>query len=354
MLKVSIRKRLNTFELLVDLEAGNEIMGLLGPSGSGKSMTLKCIAGIEKPDSGLIELDGRVLFDSKAGIDLPPQERKVGYLFQQYALFPTMSVEQNLMTGIRPEDRSASRELLENAIATMKLKGLEKKKPSQLSGGQKQRVALARILLNRPQILLLDEPFSALDQFLKWQVQIELFELFSNWPGTVLLVSHNRDEILQLCDSVSVINNGRNEPRQSVTELFNNPKTLTAGKLAGLNNFSRVRMVDRERGVVEALDWGTQLQVEKMKENEDYCGVYSHLVEPVTSGNHSSANQIHVRIVHSYPSLARRTVICATTAGETGMSLMTLSMSEEEWQQWQASPQHYICIPPKDLMLLSK
>ena len=149
-------------------------------------MTLKCIAGIEKPDRGTITLDGRVLFDSEKHINLTPQQRRVGYLFQQYALFPNMTAAQNILCGICTGSRAE--ETLAALLRTFRLEGLEKKLPAQLSGGQQQRVALARILASEPQAILLDEPFSALDSYLKWE--LELGELLGAFDGPILWVSH--------------------------------------------------------------------------------------------------------------------------------------------------------------------
>ena len=151
-------------------------------------MTLKCIAGIEKPDRGTITLDGRVLFDSEKHINLTPQQRRVGYLFQQYALFPNMTAAQNILCGIRTGSRAEKKEKLAALLRTFRLEGLEKKLPAQLSGGQQQRVALARILASEPQAILLDEPFSALDSYLKWE--LELGELLGAFDGPILWVSH--------------------------------------------------------------------------------------------------------------------------------------------------------------------
>jgi molybdate transport system ATP-binding protein len=176
LLSVYIKKNLGKFDLDISFEAENETRALLGASGSGKSMTLKCIAGIEKPDEGFISLNGRVLFDSKKNIDLSPRLRKVGYLFQQYALFPNMTVLRNVITGVRDKDKdkaTAMRKAREK-LELMRLTGLEDKYPYQLSGGEQQRVALARILANEPELLLLDEPFSALDSYLRWQLELEL------------------------------------------------------------------------------------------------------------------------------------------------------------------------------------
>ena len=153
-------------------------------------MTLKCIAGIEKPDRGTITLDGRVLFDSEKHINLTPQQRRVGYLFQQYALFPNMTAAQNILCGIRTGSRAEKKEKLAALLWTFRLEGLEKKLPAQLSGGQQQRVALARILASEPQAILLDEPFSALDSYLKWELELELGELLGAFDGPILWVSH--------------------------------------------------------------------------------------------------------------------------------------------------------------------
>ena len=151
-------------------------------------MTLKCIAGIEKPDRGTITLDGRVLFDSEKHINLTPQQRRVGYPFQQYALFPNMTAAQNILCVIRTGSRTEKKETLAALLRTFRLEGLEKKLPAQLSGGQQQRVALARILASEPQAILLDEPFSALDSYLKWE--LELGELLGAFDGPILWVSH--------------------------------------------------------------------------------------------------------------------------------------------------------------------
>ena len=151
-------------------------------------MTLKCIAGIEKPDRGTIMLDGRVLFDSEKHINLTPQQRRVGYPFQQYALFPNMTAAQNILCVIRTGSRTEKKETLAALLRTFRLEGLEKKLPAQLSGGQQQRVALARILASEPQAILLDEPFSALDSYLKWE--LELGELLGAFDGPILWVSH--------------------------------------------------------------------------------------------------------------------------------------------------------------------
>ena len=206
-LEINIEKKLDGFTLRAAFTAGNTSTALLGASGCGKSMTLRCIAGIVKPDRGRIVLDGRVLFDSDRHIDLPPQQRGVGLLFQNYALFPNMTVEQNILCGLKTEkDPAARRAACAEMLRTMRLEELAKRYPAQLSGGQQQRAALARILVGKPRILMLDEPFSALDSYLREEVEGEVGSLLANFAGTALLVTHNRDEAYRLCKEMIVLN----------------------------------------------------------------------------------------------------------------------------------------------------
>ncbi len=205
-LSVDIEKRLGNFYLKVKFEAGQDVFSLLGPSGCGKSMTLKCIAGIEKPDKGRIVLDGVILFDSEKKINVPPRKRNVGYLFQEYALFPHMNVEQNIGCGVREKENR--HRAVEKMINMMELEGLEKKKPHQLSGGQQQRVALARILVNEPKVLLLDEPFSALDSELRLILEKKTKEILNTFDGTVLFVSHDKGEVYRLAENIGMMADG--------------------------------------------------------------------------------------------------------------------------------------------------
>ena len=256
-LSVEIRKQLDGFALDVRFTTDGGMLALLGASGCGKSMTLKCIAGIEKPDSGRIVLNGRTLFDSEAKIDLPPQKRRVGYLFQQYALFPNMTVVQNLQTAVRELPRAVQKARIAEKLGAFRLDGLEKRRPHELSAGQQQRVALARILLSEPEALLLDEPFSALDDALKWKLELELTELLDRFAGDVLFVSHSRDEVTRLCERVCVLTDGRSDPVTTVKELMRAPKTRSAAKLSGCKNFSAAAL--RENGLYCA-DWGVTLR----------------------------------------------------------------------------------------------
>ena len=236
-LVVDIEKKLGSFTLRSKFETDSGIMALLGASGCGKSVTLKCIAGIMTPDKGRILLDGETLFDSDQRIDLPPQRRRVGYLFQQYALFPNMTIAQNIQCGIRAGSRAEKQQRVAAQLRRFQLEGLEKKYPAQLSGGQQQRVALARILASKPRAILLDEPFSALDSFLKWNLELELSDLLSGFSGPILWVSHDLGECFRNCKTVCVMENGMSGSVTDMETLVRRPPSEGAARLTGCRNF---------------------------------------------------------------------------------------------------------------------
>lgn len=199
MLEVQIYKKLAEFDLDVSFQVDDNILGFMGASGSGKSMTLKCIAGIETPDQGRIVLNGRVLFDSEKKINVPIQKRNVGYMFQSYALFPNMNVYENISVGLRARKVKDVDIVVQKVMQQFRIFELASRYPKQLSGGQRQRVALARLMAYEPDVLLLDEPFSALDEDLKEDLLQELkSELQISKP--VVFVSHNKEEVNELCD----------------------------------------------------------------------------------------------------------------------------------------------------------
>ena len=244
-LEVCIEKKLNGFTLRAEFTAGSTATALLGASGCGKSMTLRCIAGIVKPDAGRIVLDGTVLFDSKQHIDLPPQQRGVGLLFQNYALFPNMTVEQNILCGLKAEkDKAVRKARCEEMLRAMRLEELAGRRPAQLSGGQQQRTALARILVGKPKILMLDEPFSALDSCLRGEVEGEVGSLLAGFDGTALLVTHNRDEAYRLCPDMVVMDKGRVLRTGATKAVFADPGSTAAARLTGCKNILPCTRVD--------------------------------------------------------------------------------------------------------------
>lgn len=226
-LRVDIEKRLDSFCLEVCFETDGKVLGILGASGSGKSLTLKCIAGIETPDKGRIVLGDRVLFDSSAHVNLSPQVRRTGYLFQDYALFPTMDVRHNIMCG------GISQEECDDYIRRFHLKGKERLKPAALSGGEKQRTAIARMLAAKPDIIMFDEPFSALDSHLKKAMEKEIRDVIDDYGGQALFVSHDIGEICRLADEIAVMDMGRTVEVQNKQEFFSAPKSVAGALLTG-------------------------------------------------------------------------------------------------------------------------
>ena len=209
MLEVKIRKSLPGFSLDVAFNVDREILAIIGPSGSGKTMTLLCIAGLIRPDEGYVRLNGKVLWDSARGLSLPPRQRKVGFVFQNYALFPHLTVYDNIAFGIRHLPRREVDERVSRLLDRMNIQGLGHRYPGQLSGGQQQRVAVARALAPEPEVLLMDEPFSALDAQVKERLEDELLALQNFYQGTVLFVTHDLAEGYRVSSRMAVYESGR-------------------------------------------------------------------------------------------------------------------------------------------------
>ena len=291
-LHVDIRKRLGDFVLETAFDTEDAITGLLGASGCGKSVTLKCIAGVETPDEGSIILDGETLFDSARGINLKPQQRRVGYLFQQYALFPHLTVERNILTGLhREHDATVRQHRLREMMEIMQLQGLEKLRPAQLSGGQAQRVALARMLVSEPRLLLLDEPFSALDSHLRDQLQPQFLDLLRSYGRQAVLVTHSRDEAYHLCSQLCVMENGRIVRSGATKAVFADPRSEAAARLTGCKNISPAHKIDDR--TVEASAWGLRLTTAQPVPNDlRAIGLRAHYFHPRASANRANVQWV--------------------------------------------------------------
>ena len=272
-LVVNIEKRLRDFTLAANFTLTDTTLALLGASGSGKSMTLKCIAGLERPDRGQIVLNERILFDSEKGINLPPQARNIGYLFQNYALFPNMTVRENIIFALDGSQEEKERIFREN-VARFSLEGLESAYPAGLSGGQQQRVAFARILARGADVLLLDEPLSALDTHLKWQIETALREILTMQDISAILVTHDRDEAFRIAQEIATVDRGQLTPPMDKHELFRNPGTRAATTLTGCKNISAAHRVDETH--VAATDWGITLRVANAATDVRHIAVRAH------------------------------------------------------------------------------
>jgi len=272
---VELQKTFSSFTLEANFTANKKPLGILGSSGSGKSMTLRCIAGLETPTQGRIVLNGRVLFDSKQGINIPTRQRRIGFVFQNYALFPHMRIAHNIAFGMPVLSKTERKQRVNQYIELMQLQGLERRYPHELSGGQQQRVALARALAIAPEALLLDEPLSALDQYLRNQIEKLLIEVFSTYQGVTLFVTHNLEEAYRVCDNLLVLSQGKVIASGRKEDIFERPPTFTVAQLTECKNFSRAQRVDNQR--IEALDWGCTLQVVETIPNPlTYVGIRAH------------------------------------------------------------------------------
>lgn len=252
MISVDIRKRLGSFDLNVAFEAGQETVVLFGHSGSGKSLSLAAIAGLMRPDAGRIEIAGRPVFDTEAGLNLPPQRRNVGYVVQQLALFPHLTAAQNIGYGLVGVSQARRRARVAELMTLLSLDGLEDRLPRHLSGGQQQRVALARALARPVDALLLDEPFSALDEALRGDLRAELLRLRHDLEIPVVFVTHDLREAYLLGDRISVIDAGSVLQFASRDEVFRRPRTRRVAELTGVRNLFTGR-VEGDRVVVAGL-----------------------------------------------------------------------------------------------------
>jgi molybdate transport system permease protein len=270
---LDIEKKLANFHLQVTFNTDDQPLGLLGSSGAGKSMILRCIAGIETPNQGRIVLNNRVLFDSEKKINLPIHQRRIGFLFQNYALFPHITVAENIAFGI-PKSVNAKEEV-EKQLITMHLQGFGDRYPHQLSGGQQQRVALARALASKPEALLLDEPFSALDTHLRSQLEQQVTEILDNYSGVTLFVTHNMEEAYRLCPKLLVLEHGKAVHHGSKYEIFQHPASVNVAQITGCKNFSRANLLSSQQ--IAAIDWDCTLQIaEKTTSEISHVGIRAH------------------------------------------------------------------------------
>nr|WP_290443276.1 ATP-binding cassette domain-containing protein [[Clostridium] scindens] len=294
-----MKKKLGNFQLDIDFKTDENRIGILGASGCGKSMTLKCIAGIETPDEGRIIVDGTLLYDSAKKISLKPQKRHIGYLFQNYALFPTMTVEENIAAGLQG-GKEEKRRKVAKMMEKFQLLGLGKQLPGELSGGQQQRVALARIMAYEPEAILLDEPFSALDEFLKDRLAQEMLDLLKNYRGTVILVSHSRDEIYRFTRELLTMADGRQISYGDTREIFANPGRKETARLTGCKNIAGARRIDRCH--LEVPEWGITLRLSKnIPEKVAFVGFRAHEFVPVWGEAGSNCIPVNIKSSAALP-----------------------------------------------------
>ena len=344
---VDIEKNFKGFHLKTAFSSSTSATGILGASGSGKSMTLRCIAGIEKPDRGKIVINGRTVFDSAQKINLKPQERRIGYLFQNYALFPTMSVRENIGCGYRGE-KAEKEKRIEDFIERYHLEGLENRLPSQLSGGQQQRVALARMMIGDPEAILLDEPFSALDGYLKDVLQKDIKEFLNQYQGDMLMVTHSRDEAFRFCNELMLLQEGRTLTFGNTRQLFEQPRLVEAARLTGCKNSSRIKKVGDYQ--VFAVDWGVTLRTShKVEDDMTHIAIRGHWMQPAQEAGENcvvfeAAEYVETTFEHQY-------LVKSPNMSEDSVLWWMRPKHDFQEKPIDDLPQ-YLYLPPQHLMLL--
>lgn len=352
MLHVDIKRKLPGFQLEASFDSKEGCLGLLGASGSGKSMTLCCIAGIDCPDEGVISLNGKILYDSKAGVNLPPQKRNIGYLFQNYALFPHMTVRQNIALGLGKRNKGGVTQVIGETIKMFHLEGLENRFPAELSGGQKQRVALARVLAYQPDALLLDEPFSALDSYLRWQIEPQFVEMLSGYLGNTVFVTHNRDEAYRICTDIAVMSNGHIERMDNKENVFLKPQTISAAQLTGCKNIGRAQK--RGEHTIEATDWGILLNTrETVADDVQFVGLRAHHFKTENKPTGENCMHVHVLGVNEAPFSVSVAFENAELARGREGALLRWEIDREKWKSiMKAGMPEYLVFPPEQILLL--
>ena len=348
-LYVDIEMTFPDFRLSAQVECENEVIALLGGSGCGKSLTLKCISGIENPDKGRVVINGKTVFDKEKGINLPPQKRKVGYLFQNYALFPNMTVWNNIACVIQ-KPKNLRHEIVQGIIKKFQLDGVKNLYPRQISGGQQQRTALARILVSEPEILMLDEPFSALDTHLKWHMEQEVASVLEDFHGTAIFVSHNRDEVYRLSDKIAIMDDGRIETTGTKKDIFDSPRTLAAALMTGCKNISKAQKHDEFH--VKATDWGIILRTDSVvPDSVKHVGVRAHHLQSVfvkeKNGDNIFPCQIHKAVDEPFEKIF---VFSFATDANNGTKLQ-IELPKDVCGEWDSN-EFLIRVPANKIMCL--
>lgn len=342
--KLSVRNLSKSFDgklvlndLSFDLREG-EFLSILGPSGCGKTTLLRILIGLETADSGQILKGGQDI--SK----LPSAQRGMGIVFQNYALFPNMTVLQNIRAGAKREkDRGKRDAMIETVLERFGLREYAGRYPHQLSGGQQQRVALGRMLVSDPQILLLDEPFSALDSHLRFKLEREVRQTMEQFGKTVILVSHDRDEVFRMSRKIAVMDNGRIQAIGTREQVFANPGTRRGAMLTGCKFVSGIEQLGDGR--IFAQEWGITLEVPDLPPEITAIGIRMHDVRPGPGENCFRCKVVEeIENPFSYSLLLQ-------PIGADCVSPLGWDVSKEMWKQHRAAEVE-ICLPVSALLLL--
>ena len=356
-LEIQIEKHLGSFALDARFSCGDGPLAVLGASGAGKTMTLRCIAGLERPDRGQIILNGHALFDSSKGVDLPSRKRRIGFVFQNYALFPHLSVAENVAFGLGSAADSERSSRVGRQLAQMHVEQLAERFPRDLSGGEQQRVALARALAIEPEALLLDEPLAALDTHLRSQIEAQLIETLGQFRGPALFVTHNVEEAYRIAENFVVLSKGRVAASGPKEEIFRRPPSLEVALLTGLKNFSRARTISPSR--VEAIDWNCTLDAaEPLAAPAAYVGIRAHHVDflEAGSGDATKANTFPCWLERASETPFRITLYLRlhTAPGiDESAHHLQAEVFKEKWLRFKDRPQPWhVRLAPESILLM--
>jgi molybdate transport system ATP-binding protein/molybdate transport system permease protein len=351
-LAVDIEKRLPGFSLQLGFRADRSPLGVLGVSGAGKSMTLRSIAGVDSPTRGRIVLNGRTLFDSERGVNLPARKRRVALLSQSYALFPHLTVAENVAFGLKGRPAGECKQRVSELIDRVRLRGFESRYPRELSGGQQQRVALARALAVEPEALLLDEPLSALDTHLRSQMEMRLMETIENYAGVTLYVTHNLEEAYRISTNLVVLSAGRVAACGPKEQVFRRPPSYAVARVTGCKNFSRAGVSGSGR--VEATDWHCTLRVaQEVPDPLGYVGIRAHHL--VVSGDAEAPNSFPCWLARAVETPFRMTLYLHLhrAPSNPGEHHLEAELFKDRWQSIKDRPfPWYVRLDPERLFLM--
>ena len=329
-IKADISSKLEKFTADFSFESNSDRIGILGESGAGKSMLLKFLAGIYNPDRAEIWLDGRCLHSTKNNINIIPQDRNIAYMFQNYALFPTMSVRNNIEIVVKG-DKKTKKEKADFLLKKFHIEELAGRKPGELSGGQQQRVALARVLAYEPSLILLDEPFSALDQGLKEKLQIELENMLQDYGGKVIMVSHSIDELYKFSKELIVVSDGCIVETGTKDKLFHRPDTIKAARLLGVNNILSAKICDRNQ--IEIPEWNCKIHTDrKIPKKVRAIGIRDTEFCPVWAEDDTGENVIDIEITDLYETLNHVKIFFTIPGGEAGKKKFTVVLDRIDFE----------------------
>jgi molybdate transport system permease protein len=351
-LDVRVERALETFNLEVGFCAGQGALGLLGASGAGKSMTLRMIAGIVTPDGGRVVLNGRVLFDSKTGQNIAPARRNIGVVFQDYALFPHMTVAENIGFGLSTHSASDRRGRIQKQLERLHIAELADRYPPEISGGQRQRVAIARCMAIEPGALLLDEPFAALDPHLRRQMEEQLRETLAGYNGAVIFVTHDMEEAFRFCSDLLVLDGGKVIASGPKHRLFECPRSVAAARLTGCKNIAPARRVAADLIAVDA--WNCELRTSSgVPDALTHAGIRSHQIafHPATDGENTFACWLVSTSEAPHEMTLYLRLHVASSAGD--LPHLQADVPKDLWRTLSADPQpRRMRLDPASLLLL--